>query len=73
MCRVYPRETRVDEQNEHDNQIAAEIVDLTENDNNNLPESEYSYRVTPSGLVMEENKSPPRNKKKMQNSTRINL
>ena len=59
----------IDEQIEHDGQIAAEIVELTENDNNNLPKlpmkSENSYRVTPSGLVMEENKSPPRNKKKI--------
>ena len=59
----------IDEQIEHDGQIAAEIVELTENDNNNLPKlpmkSENSYRVTPSGLIMEENKSPPRNKKKI--------
>ena len=59
----------VDEQNGHDDQIAAEIVELTKNDNNNLPKlprnqkSENSYRVTPSGLVLEENKSPPRNKR----------
>ena len=59
----------VDEQNGYDDQIAAEIVELTKNDNNNLPKlprnqkSENSYRVTPSGLVLEENKSPPRNKR----------
>ena len=61
----------VDEQNEHDDQIAVEIVNLTKNDNNNLPkllrnkQAENSYRVTPSGLVMEENKSPPRDKRKI--------
>ena len=61
----------VDEQNGYDDQIAAEIVELTKNDNNNLPkllrnkQAENSYRVTPSGLVMEENKSPPRDKRKI--------
>ena len=61
----------VDEQNGDDDQIAVEIVDLTKNDNNNLPklprnkQAENLYRVTPSGLVMEENKSPPRNKRKI--------
>ena len=61
----------VNKQNEYDDQITAEIVELNENDNNNLQklpmnqQSLNSYRVTPSGLVMEENKSPRKKKKKI--------
>ena len=45
--------------------------DLTDNDNNNSPQSprnqqtEISYRVTPNGLVAEEQKSPPKKKRRI--------